>query len=79
MPADNVFNGLKITHIGAVDMACSWCEATVPLPEGDYSGVCIGCGTVMFRRSAFMDRAEGRQAFSSASGKDKGSVPASAF
>lgn len=33
----------------ATEMACSWCDEVVPMPDGDYSGVCISCGTVMFR------------------------------
>lgn len=33
----------------SVKVACSWCGSGVPLPSGDYSGVCIDCGTVMFR------------------------------
>lgn len=35
----------------SVKLACSWCGSDVPLPSGDFSGVCIDCGTVMFRDS----------------------------
>ncbi|MFA6001488.1 MAG: hypothetical protein WC828_05170 [Thermoleophilia bacterium] len=33
----------------SVKVACSWCGSFVPLPSGDFCGVCIDCGTVMFR------------------------------
>lgn len=33
----------------AAELSCSWCDELVPVPAGDYSGVCIRCGTVMFR------------------------------
>lgn len=36
---------------GEVELQCSWCGASVPLPAGDYSSVCIDCGTVMFRHA----------------------------
>ncbi|MHB1389726.1 MAG: hypothetical protein ACYCXF_00600 [Thermoleophilia bacterium] len=32
-----------------VEVGCSWCDCEVPLPAGDFSGVCIECGTVVFR------------------------------
>lgn len=35
--------------LDAVELSCSWCGTDVPLPAGDFSGVCIDCGTVMFR------------------------------
>lgn len=31
------------------EITCSWCAEAVPMPAGDHSGVCIRCGTVMFR------------------------------
>lgn len=41
-----------------VEVGCSWCECTVPLPAGDFSGVCIECGTVVFRPAAQQGRRE---------------------
>ena len=52
MPADRAFKGFELHHhLGFLEVACSWCGSSVPLPAGDFSGVCIDCGTVMFRRS----------------------------
>ncbi len=52
MFSDNVFNGFQL-HRGLqlAKVPCSWCGEEVPLPAGDFSGVCIECGTVMFRGS----------------------------
>lgn len=41
-------------NLRPVEIPCSWCGADVLLPAGDFSGVCIECGTVMFRRSCRM-------------------------
>lgn len=35
--------------LSSIEVNCSWCCSRVPLPAGDYSGVCIECGTVVFR------------------------------
>lgn len=32
-----------------IHVDCSWCGSGVPLESGEFSGVCIDCGTVMFR------------------------------
>lgn len=45
---------------GQVDVDCSWCGSGVPLPPGEFSGVCIDCGTVMFR-PLHIDRHESLQ------------------
>lgn len=37
--------------------ACSWCEDEVPLPAGELVGVCITCGTLVFRHDADDERA----------------------
>ena len=62
MFSDNVFTGFKL-HRGLelASVPCSWCGEDVPLPAGDFSGVCIECGTVMFRgphRDAVAEPAE---------------------
>ncbi len=36
-------------HLRRVEIPCSWCGAPVALADGDFCGVCIDCGTVMFR------------------------------
>ena len=42
--------GAKIHSLfGNVEIDCSWCGSGVPVPAGDFCGVCIDCGTVMFR------------------------------
>lgn len=35
--------------LAAVDMDCDWCGASVSLNSGEFCGVCIDCGMVMFR------------------------------
>ena len=50
MAEDRIFKGFQLhRHLRSVELPCSWCGADVPLPAGDFSGVCIECGTVMFR------------------------------
>lgn len=44
-PAGNVSRLFR----DSLELPCSWCGAEVPLAPGDFSGVCISCGTVMFR------------------------------
>ena len=43
---------------GEARIDCDWCGTVVPLPEGDLSGVCIECGTVVFRPGLARGRAE---------------------
>jgi hypothetical protein len=38
-------------NLGPVDLDCAWCDSSVPLPAGEFCGVCINCGMVMFRDS----------------------------
>ncbi len=49
MPADVMSRTFSLRGSVALELACSWCGSGVPLPEGEFSGVCIDCGTVMFR------------------------------
>ncbi len=49
MPADFASKRARKCFPSPVEVACSWCGSGVPLPAGDFSGVCIDCGTVMFR------------------------------
>lgn len=56
-----LFQGFSLhENLRAVEISCPWCEADVPLPEGDFSGVCIKCGTVVFRGSHRTMGAEGK-------------------
>ncbi len=50
MPADVMSRTFRFRRSEALELACSWCGSGVPLPEGEFSGVCIDCGTVMFRK-----------------------------
>ncbi len=53
MEAETAFQGFQLhRNLKAVDISCPWCGAGVPLPDGDFSGVCIECGTVVFRGSS---------------------------
>jgi len=45
----------------ALELSCSWCASPVPLPAGEFSGVCIDCGTVMFRGDHSWDGASDRR------------------
>ena len=49
MPANRKTDGFRAQRHGATELSCSWCGSAVPLPAGEFSGVCIDCGTVMFR------------------------------
>lgn len=50
MPADREPGKVMYHHVlRSVEIDCTWCGAGVPLPAGDLCGVCISCGTVMFR------------------------------
>lgn len=51
---------LKVRRIGSMELPCSWCGTSVPLPAGEFSGVCIDCGTVMFRNPLGAGRASER-------------------
>ena len=52
MAAETGFKGFQLhRNLQTVKISCSWCGTGVPLPAGDFSGVCIECGTVMFRGS----------------------------
>lgn len=35
--------------LSPMEMVCEWCGTQVPLQEGEFCGVCIDCGMVMFR------------------------------
>ncbi|MHB9053321.1 MAG: hypothetical protein ACYC5F_04945 [Thermoleophilia bacterium] len=48
MPAKGTIE-FKVRRFGPTELSCSWCGSGVPLPAGEFSGVCIDCGTVMFR------------------------------
>ena len=51
MPAKRILERFELhRHLGSQELPCSWCGSSVPLPAGDFSGVCIDCGTVVFRR-----------------------------
>lgn len=50
MPAKVMASSFRLRRSEALELACSWCGTGVPLPEGEFSGVCIDCGTVMFRK-----------------------------
>lgn len=60
MRVESILGEAGFDRLGAVDLACSWCGSAVRLFEGDYSGVCIDCGTVMFRKSVFCDGSDER-------------------
>jgi len=45
---------------GSVERECTWCEAAVPLPAGELVGVCISCGTLVFRNDLDRRRAARR-------------------
>lgn len=49
MPAESIPRWLGSHKLEAADMSCDWCEATVPVSEGDLCAVCIDCGMVIFR------------------------------
>jgi len=49
MPADFASRLARRSFPPSEEVACSWCGCGVPLLAGDFSGVCIDCGTVMFR------------------------------
>jgi len=52
MLADKKPDAMNQFRQRAMDVECTWCGAVVPLPTGDSSGVCIDCGTVIFRDEA---------------------------
>lgn len=60
MRVESISGRTGFDRLGTVDLPCSWCGSAVRLFEGDYSGVCIDCGTVMFRRSVYCDGADER-------------------
>ncbi len=49
MQVNSMSKMIRFRRPKATELACSWCGTAVPLPSGDFSGVCIDCGTVMFR------------------------------
>ena len=51
MAVDSISEKFRSRRPGALELSCSWCGSAVPLPAGEFSGVCIDCGTVMFRGS----------------------------
>lgn len=60
MGAEGFSRDAGFNHVGAVELACTWCDANVPLPQGEYSSVCINCGTVLFRECVHADGASGQ-------------------
>lgn len=60
MRAESLSGEVRFNHLGVVDLPCSWCGSAVRLFDGDYSGVCIDCGTVMFRKSVYHDGLDDR-------------------
>ncbi len=48
--------------LDAVERDCSWCGTRVPLPAGELCGVCIDCGTVVFRDTSAAGEAGGGNA-----------------
>ncbi len=36
-------------NLSRLQMVCEWCGTDVLLEEGEFCGVCIDCGMVMFR------------------------------
>lgn len=67
MPADPTVDRLKPLKHKAVELSCSWCGSAVPLPPGEFSGVCIDCGTVMFRDPILADSASERSLWNTGS------------
>ncbi len=64
MPAESIPRWLGSHKLEAADLSCDWCEAIVPVPEGDLCAVCIDCGMVIFRerisRQRILDGSSGR-------------------
>lgn len=61
MPANIMSGKFGKRKLEAMELSCSWCASAVPLPAGEYSGVCIDCGTVMFREDHSFDGASDRR------------------
>ena len=57
MPVKTVYEKFRSRRPESTELPCSWCGSIVPLPEGEFSGVCIECGTVMFRGGMDADAA----------------------
>ena len=55
MRVESISGETGFNRLGTIDLPCSWCGAAVRLFDGDYSGVCLDCGTVMFRKSIYND------------------------
>ena len=49
MPVKTRSRKLHSILMRAVQVDCAWCGSDVPVSAGDFCGVCIDCGTVMFR------------------------------
>ncbi len=49
MEAESIPVWVDPKTLSPVDMDCDWCGAGVSLHEGEFCGVCIDCGMVMFR------------------------------
>jgi hypothetical protein len=60
MPMNRVSDKMRLRRLEAQELSCSWCGYGVPLPAGEFSGVCIDCGTVMFREPLITDGASER-------------------
>ena len=67
MPAGRMMDELEAHRNKAVELSCSWCGFAVPLPPGEFSGVCIECGTVMFRDASIADSASERSLWNAGS------------
>lgn len=49
MAADKTLKWSPSRYLAPVEMDCPWCAAAVPLAAGEFCGVCIDCGMVLFR------------------------------
>lgn len=56
MQAEMDMSNVSRLIFDAIELPCTWCGSEVPLPPGEFSGVCISCGTVMFRPAAKVAR-----------------------
>ncbi|MHB8792879.1 MAG: hypothetical protein ACYC6O_06025 [Thermoleophilia bacterium] len=61
MPANIMSGKFGRRKLEAMELSCSWCASAVPLPAGEHSGVCIDCGTVMFRGDPVFEGASERR------------------
>ena len=56
MEAESIPKWIKSGKLLPAELACNWCSAPVPLMADELCGVCINCGTVMFRDPLRPDR-----------------------